>query len=408
MADNIYRACGCRDEQGSLYGPRCPKLANDAKHGTWGYYIVTGKDTVTGRRKTERKRGFPTKRAAQMARNKVAARVDKGNYVTPSKLTYAAYLADWLPRHASTGQGLKATTQDTYQAYIDNDIKQSLLGGLQLSEIRRAHVAKFISVLQDDGRGAVTIRRIVAVVKVSLTSAVAEELIDVNPAAGVRLPTVERKEFEPWQPEQVGTFLDEAAKHRLGALFEVTTFTGLRRGEIIGLRWDDVDLATRQLHVRHNRTQAKGRVVETSAKTRAGARTIDLDDRTVGALIGWKLRQDSEATEWAEAWRGTGYVFTYEDGSPLRPLYVTRLFDTIRAAAGLPTLTFHGLRHEAASLMIASGADIALVSKRLGHSTIGVTSDIYSHLIGSASRQAAEAAAALVPKQGATTMRQHS
>ncbi len=143
-------------------------------------------------------------------------------------------------------------------------------------------------------------------------------------------------------------------------------------------------------------------VEQDNTRTRAGRRVVDLDDRTVGALIAWQISQGAEAAKWADAWEDTGYVFTMEDGRPLKPQYVTRLFEKLRVLAGLPKLTFHGSDHEYASLMIASGADIAVISKRRGHSSRSITSDIYGHLLGSASRNAAENASAQVPARGAS------
>jgi integrase len=398
MAD-IYRRCGCRDENGKLLGTHCPRLASDPKHGTWSYYIAAGIDPKTGRRRQIRKSGFATKRDAQQARNEVAAKLDKGTYRAPSKLTYAAFLDGWFKRRQTTGDGLKETTVDNYARYIVNDIKPTALGRLQLTEIRRHHVNAFVDDLIDAGRGATTIRRIAAVVQGSLKDAAQSDLIDSNPAAGIRLPKVEKKDFEPWSPAQVGRFLDAAAEHRLGPLFEVALFTGMRRGELLGLHWSDVNLEARTITVRNNRTQARQRIVEHSPKTSAGRRIIDLSEQASAALLAWQITQETEAAEWGTAYERSGYVFTYENGEPLKPQYVTRLFDNIREHTGLPKMTFHGQRHESASLLLAAGTDIALVSKILGHSSIAITSDTYSHLIGSAAANAAQAAAALVPRR---------
>lgn len=183
--------------------------------------------------------------------------------------------------------------------------------------------------------------------------------------------------------------------------------TGLRRAELVGLRWGDVDLARRELSVRSTRVQASGEIVENSPKTSAGRRVVQLDDAAVGALVAWQISQGGERSAWDAAWLGSGYIFTYENGEPLRPQYVTRLFDSLRRDVGLPEMTLHGLRHMHASLLLASGADIALVSKRLGHSSISVTSDIYTHLIGDAARRAAESASALVPRATAQQVHNH-
>ncbi|MDQ0275732.1 integrase [Arthrobacter silviterrae] len=396
MSKHVFRRCACRDENGKQYGASCPKLENP-KHGSWGYYVAGGIDPITRKRIQYRKTGFSTQKAAREARNDVASKVDRGTYIAPTRETLATYLDAWLPRRAATGQGLRQTTVDNYRRYIDNDIKPSPLGAMALTDIRRFHINEFLGSLTAAGRGATTVRRVAAVLQGSLRAAARSNRIDHNPATELELPTVDSGEVHAWEPAEVGVFLDEAAKHRLGALFEVAMFTGLRRGELLGLRWTDVDLIKRTISVRNNRVQAKGQVVENPTKTASGRRTVDLDDRSVGAFVALQILQAQEQTDGQEAYTASGYVFTMEDGRPLKPQYATRLFDRIRVNAKLPKLTLHGSRHEHAALMIASGVDIAVVSKRLGHSSISITSDIYGHLIGSASRDAAQGAAALVP-----------
>lgn len=395
--NDIFRRCGCRDENKTQLGAKCSQLAADPKHGSWGYYVAGGINPATGKRQQFRKSGFATQKAAREARNKVAVKVDQGSYVPPSKETYGSYLEAWLPRHAATGKGLKATTVDNYARYIRNDIQPSELARMALTDIRRYHLNEFLNGLSASGRGPVTVRRVAAVLQGSLRAAARSHRIDHNPATELELPRVAPQKVAIWEPEQVGLFLDTAAEHRLGPLFELAMFTGMRRGELIGLRWTDINLPRRVITVRNNRVQAAGRVLDQDTKTSAGSRFVDLDDRSVGALIGWQFKQAAEQQAGQEAYSASGYVFTMEDGRPLKPQYATRLFESIRLKAGLPKLTFHGQRHEHASLMIAAEVDIAVVSKRLGHSSISVTSDIYGHLIGSASRNAAENAAALVP-----------
>lgn len=317
-------------------------------------------------------------------------------------------LEKWLPRRASTGEGLKPTTLANYERYI-RDIRPSGLGAMMLTDIRTYHINDFLAELTEAGRGAVTVRRVAAVVQSAMRDAARSRRVELNPATGLELPTVAKNKMKIWEPEQVGVFLDVAAGHRLGPLFELDMFTGLRRAEIVGLRWADVDLPSRRLTVRNTRVEADKEIVEQEdTKTDAGQRIVELDDRAVGALIAWQITQAAEAEQWGDLWANTGHVFTYDDGMPLKPQYVTRLFDKLRTAAGLPKLTFHGARHEHASLLIAGGADIAIVSKRLGHSSLSITSDLYTHLIGSASRNAAENASALVPSKRAAALTVHT
>ncbi|WP_367646018.1 site-specific integrase [Paenarthrobacter ureafaciens] len=406
MANDIYRRCGCRDENKKQYGTKCPQLAKDPKHGSWGFYVAAGVDPATGKRRQVRQAGFPTQKAAREARNKAARDLDQGTFVKRNTERYGDYLDGWLERHRDTGKGIRATTYDNYARYIRNDIKGSELGRMMLSDIRRYHLNDFLQGLSAAGRGAVTVRRIAAVLQASLRAAARSQRIDTNPATELELPKVEKKRIQAWQPEQVGHFLDIASHHRLGALFELATFTGLRRGELVGLRWIDVDLTRRQLSIRNNRVQADGRVLDNDTKTDDSYATIDLSERAIGALVAWKIQQDQERDAGQEAYSPSGYVFTMEDGRPLKPQYATRLFEKLRTEAGLPKLTFHGQRHEYASLLISSGEDIAIVQKLLRHSSITITSDIYGHLVGSAASNAAEKAAALVPvkSRGAHTL----
>jgi integrase len=168
------------------------------------------------------------------------------------------------------------------------------------------------------------------------------------------------------------------------------------RGEITGLRWSDVDLVARKITVGHNRVTVGGKITEQTTKSRAGQRSIPLSDAATAALLAWQIRQAQEAEAAADAWQTEGHVFTMEDGRAIDPSYVTRLFQTIRKAGGeLPPLSFH-LRHAAASLLLVSGADIAVVSKLLGHASIAITSDVYGHLIGTVASDAVNGAANLI------------
>lgn len=408
----IYRRCSCRrpDTQ-TPYGTlpekpterqvenTCPRLLSDPKHGKWGYYLSRGFD-ASGRRLQTRVANFDSKKAAQSALAKARTEHDRGEFVETSRVKFGQWLDEWLTRREQRGD-IKRSTLDNYRRYVDADIKPSRLGRLRLTDIKRSDVNQFIDGLTAAGRGATTVRRIIAVVQGALTAALRDDMIATNPAREVRLSVVDAHEFEPWSPEQVGAFLDRAAQHRLGALFEIAVLTGLRRAELLGLRWGDVNLARRELTVRTTRVQTLSAVVENSPKTSAGRRVVQLDDAAVGALVAWQIAQEADRVNCGTLWEGDGHVFTYENGAPLRPQYVTRLFDTLRCDIGLPDMTLHGLRHMHASLLLASGTGIALVSKRLGHSSISITSDIYSHLIGDAGRHAAEGAAALIPRASA-------
>jgi integrase len=203
----------------------------------------------------------------------------------------------------------------------------------------------------------------------------------------------------PWEPEELGAFLDHAAGHRLGVLFEVLAMTGLRRGEVVGLRWGDVSLEKRVLWVRQAVVQVGYETVVGQPKTSSGEdRRVDLDAATAGSLIAHRLQQDVEKAAFGAAYEDHDLVFAREDGSYLKPEVVSKTFQALVAEAGLRRVRLHDLRHGQASIMLAAGVDMTVVSKRLGHSGIRITSDTYTHLLDGVGRQAAEAAAALVPR----------
>ena len=203
----------------------------------------------------------------------------------------------------------------------------------------------------------------------------------------------------------------------MGALFEVLAFTGLRRGEACALRWTDIDLEVGVITVRTNLVSIGGPTVEGRPKTRKGERRVDIGQRAIGALIAHKLAQDAQREYVGIGWAGTtNRVFTRPDGADVSPDHISvvfrRLVSQVRFAddAHLPDaerrrlrpIRLHDLRHGAASMALAAGFDIATVSKKLGHSSISITADTYSHLIGGVGRKMADAAEAMMPPQKAT------
>ncbi len=172
--------------------------------------------------------------------------------------------------------------------------------------------------------------------------------------------------------------------------------TGLRRGEAVGLRWEDVDLEGRCLFVVQQITEVRGRAVLGTPKTKRGTRLVPLDDATVDQLRDHREAQQLEKSAWGPAWNDHGFVFTREDGRHLRPEYVTRHFLTLASGAGLPVIRLHDLRHTNASLALAAGVELKVVSERLGHSTTTITADLYTHVHRAVGRAAADKIASVL------------
>ncbi|HEX6425247.1 MAG TPA: site-specific integrase, partial [Acidimicrobiales bacterium] len=188
-----------------------------------------------------------------------------------------------------------------------------------------------------------------------------------------------------WTPDQARAFLDATADDRLHPLWALALDTGARRGELSALRWESVDLDGSAVTIRASRTLAGSHVVEGPTKN-GKPRVVDLDGRTVAALRAWRVRQARDRLAAGEAWQGgtpgeSGYVFTNELGEPYRPNVLTQAFGYAQSGLGLPRIVFHALRHTSASILIAAGVAITVVSARLGHSQVSITLEVYSHLM---------------------------
>ncbi|WP_193086451.1 tyrosine-type recombinase/integrase [Brevibacterium aurantiacum] len=386
MATKISKRCACREDvpdgkggtkKGKQLGAKCPKLKRK-EHGKYGFRLSAGKDE-DGKRRVISDFSYTDPEDAQEALEKVQRQLRRRTY-SFERTTVKDYLNKWLARKEKRDE-LKASTLRMYRSYIDNDIAPAL-GALELRKVARADVTAFRHDLEEAGRGGTTIRRIHATLSSAFAEAVSDGVMAENVCNGARLPKAGKSDVQIWDLEDVKRFREAAAGHRLGPLFEVALHTGLRRGELLALRWSDVDLHKRILVVRTNLVQVGQRVVENSAKTEAGQnRSVPLGDEAVGALLEWKFRQDSERAEWDDAYEDSGRVFTYENGTQLRPGYPSSAMKTLIANNGLPPLKFHGLRHQFASNMIASGVPLAVVSQWLGHASINITLSLYGHMV---------------------------
>jgi len=213
----------------------------------------------------------------------------------------------------------------------------------------------------------------------------------------VELPAERRTVVIVWTPPQVARFLQASKNHRLYALFHLAVMTGMRRGEIAGLRWEDLDLDARYLQVNQQRVRIGNRTVIGPPKTKTGTRTVALDAVTVAVMQRHRDAQHEESYVWSDRWVSTGYVFTKRDGRPLYPEEINVAFNRLIGLAGLPRIRFHDLRHTSASLALAAGVQMKVVSERLGHSTTGITADLYTHVSPAVAHAAADAIAAIVP-----------
>jgi integrase len=316
-----------------------------------------------------------------------------GQYVDPTRLTVDEYLTNqWLPLLASR---VRPTTEDTYRRLVKAHIIPAL-GNVRLQKLDRATVAAWLGDLTRKKLSPKSVRNVHGILAKALNDAVDLELVSRNVATRSKLPAARPSKPKAWTADELTAFLNATRDDRLQPLWRFLAMTGCRRGEALGLRWSDVDLAHGRVTVTHQRTIAGGRVVEGSPKTAAGARTIALDAVSVSTLKTWRTQQVQERLMMGSGWPETDLVFTNPDGGGLWPQRVTRQFGETTDRLGLPPVGVHGLRHTAATYLISSGVNPKVVQQRLGHAQVSVTLGLYTHVLPAHDEDAAAVLASAV------------
>jgi integrase len=353
---------------------------------------------------------FATAADAERHLRGVLARKDKGGYVEPTRkrrsITLARFVRDeYLP---TVKRSKRAKTHASYRDTLELHALP-MLGELQLRRITSAAVNGLFDHLLEHGRrkgsgeglSVTTVRYTGVVLRLVLAYAVEQGYLGANPCDRATPPRARRVEMRTWDDEQIRRFLDHARADRLYAAYVLAFTTGARRGEILGVRWEDLDLDAglvtfAQALVTYIADDGATRVECSEPKTEAGRRTIALDPGTVAALRAHRARQAEERLAWGEAWTDSGLTFAREDGTPLSPGAVTRAFASLSKRAGLPAIRFHDTRHSYATVARAAGVPIEVVSRRLGHARTSITSDVYAHATPRMDDEAAARVAAAI------------
>jgi len=426
--DIVYKRCGCTDERtGRQLAGRCPHLAEPG-HGSWYYAVQV--TTVGGRKARYRRGGFATRETAVTARQAILD--GPADQAAAGAWTVARWLRYWLKL---AGPHLRPSTLHGYHDHIERYLIPSL-GRITLAGLTGKRLQACFDLLSRQRTrygtpiAASTVDRIRATLRSALNAAVREGLIAVNPLLQVRLArpvrphpviwTDERVEawrrdgIRPpvavWTLRQLITFLAGVENDRLAALWRLIALRGLRRGEAAALDRDDLDSDACELTICRQLVALPGELYCGPPKSRASIRTIALDEDGTRGLAGQAVRQavellrhqftdqrypDSRART-GPGWRRGRPMFTYADGRPVRPEYLTHRFRQICKELGLPPIRLHDLRHCAATLALASHADLKVIRQMLGHSSIVTTADTYTSVLPEAAHQAAQATADMV------------
>ncbi len=367
--------------------------------GGWGYRVDLGNDPATGKRRQASKQGFRTRNEAEVAMQELLSEARDGVVANRSGQTLGTFLDEWLLLQRDR---LRPSTLYSYDVIVER-IKAGL-GQAKIQAITPLQIEHFYATLIESGgrRGqglsAKTVRNTHVVLRKALADAERLDIVARNAAGAAKPPTAERPENPTWSSEQLREFLDYLKDDRLRGAFVVLATTGMRRGEVLGLRWRDIDFDSAEMSVRNSITTAgPGKVVAGPPKTPRSRRQIYLDDATLRELREQRRKQNEERLAVGELWNvGEGYVFTDEIGHPIHPDKFSDLFRKRIAEAELPKIRLHDLRHSYATLALKAGVHPKVVSERLGHATVGITLDTYSHVTPSIAREAADAVASRI------------
>ncbi|WP_010676331.1 site-specific integrase [Bacillus timonensis] len=351
-------------------------MAKIVKRGkTWSFRVDLGKK-ANGERNQVRKGGFKSQKEAKKALADIMNSYYKGEYVEPSKMLYKDLLSDWFKTRQYR---ISEQTFKTEELYV-NKVLIPELGNMVLAEFKKVSIQNLINKLNDDYSPR-TIKLIYDLIKKSFSYAVDFDLIAKNPAEKISLPKMTKvSEIDVWNEQEMHSFLNTAKENRYYIVYLLALTTGMRRGEILGLRWKDISFNNKTLTV-HQTLKIDGKGFLKAPKTKAGRRTIHLPDSLLEELVKQKEFIENERKVAGTSYIDNNLVACTVHGTPLNPSNLRRSFIRLKKLANVKDIRFHDLRHTHATLLLAKDVNVKVIAERLGHADTRMTLDTYSHLL---------------------------
>jgi integrase len=364
------------------------------------YEVVVdlGHDSVTGKRRQRTKR-YRTKRDAHTALTAWLADIDKGTAVDRSQQTVAELMHYWLDTYAR--HNVRPTTYEDYSCTVTQHIVPAI-GAVPVQKLTAAHLQQFYAEKLAAGSGPRTVQLCHLRLRQALAMAEKLGLVTRNAADAVMPPRVLQREMTIWTPDEAQRFLRAALQSSYGPIWLVLLATGMRRGEVLGLRWQDVDLEHQRLHVRQCVVSLGGATAIQPPKSRAARRVIPVDASLIDALREHRIQQDERKVHLAKLWQDHDLVFASDVGTPINPRNLDRDFHKWVERAGVPRIRIHDIRHTVVTMAIASGSPIKAASIYFGHAKTSTTMDIYTHGLANQGSEVAQHIQRAVLSAGAT------
>jgi integrase len=340
--------------------------------------ISLGKDATTGKYKYQWTTVKGTKKETEKRLSELLHQLDNGTFIKPGKTTLAEYLEKWLKDYAKPN--LSPRGFERYESIARVHLIPSL-GNISLTQLRSEHLQAHYSAKLNEGLSPLTVRYHHIVLHKALQTAVKWGLVSRNVADGVDVPHIHRNEMQTWDEFEITHFLEVAKDSPYYTLFFTALYTGMRRSEMLALRWQDIDFLFSQVSVSRSLHQLKdGSYVFTQPKSAKSRRTIALSPSAILTLQENKEKQEATRAKLGVPLKDDDLVFSTLEGKPLRPNTVSRAWTMLAARAGVKVIRLHDARHTHASLMLKQGVHPKIVQERLGHASIQITLDTYSHV----------------------------
>ena len=357
------------------------------KDGRWEGRYTACRDPVTGKQIFKNVLG---KTQTEVKEKLKRALVEAGqvDFTKLGQYTVGTWMDTWFENVAKIK--VRPSSHQTYKGYIDNHIQPSI-GNIPLEKLTTMDLQKFYRKLLTKGRverieskkqpkglSAKTVRNINQVISSAMDLAVAQKIILNNPTNACELPKVEHQEMQTIPAEQLQAFLQEAKATGVYEMYYIELATGLRRGELLGLKWSDIDWKNGIIKVRRQVARVNGEIVEAPLKTKNSYRAVSISPQAIEVLREQKRKTNDQ------------YVFPSPNGGPISPDSVNNMLKRVLERAGIPKVRFHDLRHTFATIALQNGVDIKTVSGMLGHFSAGFTLDTYAHVTTAAQKEAAQ------------------
>lgn len=349
------------------------------KTGKWEFCFNAGVNPLTGKRKQIRRRGFETKGEAIDAYAIAKSGILEDSFLEVSNMTYGIFMENYFKERQVV---LQRSTFETHLLFYKNNIKPSF-GMMKMQHVSHIHVQTFINGLVAEGYSSNTVHSIFRVLYGSFKKGQLMKIVRENPCQGASLPKRGRREMNIWSLDQVNYFLQEAPHvmrvTRCLIGFELGLLAGLRQGEILGLRWKDIDFVNRTIYVRQTVTQAGE--IKGGAKNDSSVRSLTIPERLAEELQKHRKLIELEKSRCRTGYRDNDLVLPTRDGSPMNPRNFRKEFYNLTEYLDLPKIRFHDTRHTHATLLIEQNVNVKLIAERLGHTDIQTTLNTYSHVL---------------------------